>query len=201
VFKHIAQVEGFLATCIAVYTWFTAPTTGLEGDVYFADFEVPPAITQQFRALEPLTAPSESRALFFKPSLKSRISLDTSGTVDQVLSGVASMANEKAPAIQHGGEYEYKSYWRITVRNTGSKSATSVALHLPMPASGVISRSRDRPIQDLPAETSRAFSLGNIQFGDEIVVHAWSVAPASAAEAGKISLTHDAGTGRVKIVR
>jgi hypothetical protein len=202
VFKRIAEIVGFVATCAGLYVWLTAPTAGLEADVYFADFELPPSIAQQFRALAPLTSASESRPLFFKSGLRDRILPGGGDQIDQMLNKVATFASEKAPAILHGGDFAYKGYWRISVRNRGSKSASSVVLHLPVPAFGVVSKSHgDRPAVP-PFESVRAFPLGNVQGGDEdVVVQAWTAAPANAETAQKLTLTHDVGTGRVRITR
>jgi len=141
VFKRIAEIVGFLATCAGLYVWFTAPTTGLEADVYFADFELPPNITQQFRGLAPLTNATESRPLFFSKGLRDKILPGGGDQIDQMLSRVANFANEKAPAILHTSDFAFKGYWRVAVRNKGAKSASSVVLHLPVPASGNVVRS------------------------------------------------------------
>jgi hypothetical protein len=202
VFKRIAEIVGFVATCAGLYVWLTAPTAGLEADVYFADFELPPSITQQFRALAPLTAASESRPLFFKSGLRDRILPGGGDQIDQMLTKVATFANEKAPAIRHSGDFAYKGYWRVSVRNKGSKSASSAVLHLPVPAFGVVSRSHtDQPAVS-SLESVRSFPLGNVQGGDDdVVVQAWTAAPANAETARRLTLTHDVGTGRVRITR
>ena len=169
-FKYIAQGVGLLATCIAVYTWLTAPTAGLEGDVYFADFQLPPSIEQQLLALAPLTSPADSRPLFFKPSLRSRILPDTSGTVDQVLANIATMTNDKAPIIRHKEDFSYKGYWRVTVRGTpGPRPRRRWPSHFPVlrgPESSGAGRGTTQS-KLLPVETARVFSLGNIQLGDD----------------------------------
>jgi len=200
VFKRIAEIVGFLATCAGLYVWFTAPTTGLEADVYFADFELPPNITQQFRGLAPLTNATESRPLFFSKGLRDKILPGGGDQIDQMLSRVANFANEKAPAILHTSDFAFKGYWRVAVRNKGAKSASSVVLHLPVPASGNVVRSHVDQAPPAWLENVRAFALGNVQFGDDdVIVRAWTIAPATADVAQKLTLTHDVGSGRLRI--
>jgi len=51
-------------------------------------------------------------------------------------------------------------------------------------------------------ENVRAFALGNVQFGDEdVIVQAWTIAPATTEVAQKLTLTHDVGSGRLRISR
>jgi hypothetical protein len=59
------------------------------------------------------------------------------------------------------------------------------------------------PVQELTASTAKVFSLGNILPGDDddVVVHAWSASPPNDDLAKKITLTHDVGVGRVKLLR
>ena len=201
-FKRIAEVVGFLATCAGLYVWFTAPTTGLEADVYFADFELPPSITQQSRGLAPLTNATESRPLFFSKGLRDKILPGGGDQIDQMLTRMANFATEKAPAILHTSDFAYKGYWRVAVRNKGSKSASSVVLHLPVPASGNVVRSHIDQSTPPWMENVRAFALGNVQFGDEdVIVQAWTIAPATTEVAQKLTLTHDVGSGRLRISR
>jgi hypothetical protein len=202
-FKHVVQAAGFLGTCLALYTWYTAPKEVAQAEVYFADWEAPPPISQQLRALAPLATLEESRGQFFKPSFRHKILPDTSGTVDQVLGSVAAFVNEKVPAIQHGNDFAFKGYWRVIVRNRGSRTASAVTLHFPVAASGVVSRPQaaQTPIQDLPVSTSNAFPLGNLQPSDQVVVYAWTLSPANQDVARQITLTHDLGAGQVILAR
>jgi|SRR6266849_2045565 len=202
--KHVIPLTGFLAACVGLYAWYTAPTAGLEASVYSAEFELPASIAQQVRALKPLTVPGEFRGIFLEPSFRQRMLPTNFGLPDQIISGVTAFANEKAPIIQHESDFAFKGYWKVIVRNTGSRSASSVTLHFPMTVSGVISRphSESKPVQELQASTTKVFSLGNILPGDdeEIIVYAWSPSPPTEDAAKKITLTHDVGVGRVRLL-
>jgi hypothetical protein len=203
-FKHIATATGFLAACIGLYTWFNAPTERPEAEVYYADFELPPALAQQLHALTPLANLDESRSQFFKPTFRHRLVPDASGLVDQVLGSLTNYVTDKVPAIQHKNEFTFKAYWKITVRNPGSRTASSVVLHFPVTASAVVSRPHAdaTPVQELPVTTSQVFSIGNVQPGeDQIIVHAWTLSPATDDVAKKISLTHDLGSGKIHLAR
>jgi hypothetical protein len=200
-FKHLMPAVGFLATCIGLYTWFTAPRERPQAEVYFADFEVPAPLAQQLRALAPLTTLDESRSQFFKPSLRHKILPDTSGTVDQVLGSVAAFVNAKVPVIEHRSDFAFKGYWRVTVRNPGSRTASAVTVRFPVPASGVVHSSHGAPasIQELPVSTTDVFVLGNLQPSDEVVLYAWTLSAATEDVARKITLTHDLGQGQVQL--
>jgi hypothetical protein len=209
-YKHVIQLTGFLAACVALYSWCTAPVERLEADVYFADFEMPPAIAQQLTALAPLTNAETSRAEFFRPNIRHKILPDTSGTVDQILGNIAQFVHDKAPLVQRPGDFLYKGFWRVTVRNPGSRTAANVVVHLPIPAAGVVARGRlDQAPPPQPPATPlspptplQAFPLGNVQGGQEsVVLYAWTLAPPTEAYARQITLTHDLGSGRVRIVR
>jgi hypothetical protein len=204
-FKHVVTVVGFLAACVGLYAWFSAPTERPEAEVYYADFELPSALAQQLHALTPLANVDESRSQFFKPSFRHRIlSPDANGLVEQLLSSMSTYVSDKAPAIQHKNDFTFKGYWRITVRNRGSRSASSVMLHFPVSASGVVSRPHAdaTPVQELPVTTSETFAVGNVQPGeDSIILHAWTMSPPSEDVARKITMTHDMGTGKVHIAR
>ncbi|MES1255185.1 MAG: hypothetical protein ABUS56_06235 [Acidobacteriota bacterium] len=202
-FKHIAQTAGFLGTCLALYTWFTAPKEAPQAEVYFADWEVPPPLAQQLHALAPLTTLEEARGQFFKPSFRHKILPDTSGTVDQVLGSVTAFVNDKVPAVQHRSDFAFKGYWRVTVRNRGTRAASAVTLRFPVTASGAVRKPADAQtaVQDLPASTTNVFALGNVQSSDEVVVYAWTLSPATADVARQITLTHDLGAGEVVLTR
>lgn len=197
------QVAGFLATCVGLYAWVTAPQERPQAEVYFADFEEPPSLAQQLQALGPLTSLDDSRGQFFKPSLRHKILPDTSGTVDQVLGSVGSFVTDKVPVLQHRNDYAFKGYWRVRVRNPGSRTASAVSLRFPVTASGVVASSRGKKvsIQELPVVITDVFALGNVQPADEVVVYAWTLSPASEDLAKKITLTHDTGQGQVQVKR
>jgi len=204
-FKHVVQITGFLAACVALYAWFTAPTAGLEAEVHFAEFEMPASIAQQLRALASLTRPEGMREIVHTSVRQKIFSAADFGVTDQIGRDVNAFINKNAPVVQNKNDYAFKGYWKVTVRNTGSRSASSVTLHFPITVSGVISKphASATPIQELPASTTRVFSLGNVLPGDEDenIVYAWSLEPSSEDVAKKITLTHDVGVGRIHVSR
>jgi len=200
-FKQVMQAIGFIATCVGLYAWYTAPKERPQAEVYFADFEVPPPLAQQLRALAPLTTLDDARGQFFKPGLRHKILPDTSGTVDQVLGSVAAFVNDKVPLIQHRGDFAFKGYWHVTVSNPGSRTASAVTLRFPVPATGVATtpRGTQTAIQDLPPSTGSAFALGNLQPADQVQFYAWTLVPATEELARQIMLTHDTGQGQIHV--
>jgi|SRR5581483_5506052 len=203
-YKHLLQFTGFVAACLGIYSWWTAPVARLQAEIYFADFEMPAPVVQQFAALTPLTEAETAKSEFFHPNLRHRIMPDTGGTVDQILNNLAAYVKEKAPAVERRDEVLYKGFWRVRVRNLGSRAVSNVMIRFPMPASAVVSRPAvDRtPVQQLPATTSQAFAVGTIQGGDDVaVLYAWTLSPATDELARKIAVTHDLGAGRIRISR
>lgn len=203
-FKHVVQVTGFLAACVGLYAWFTAPTAGLEAEVHFAEFEMPAAVAQQLRALAPLTRPEGMREIVHTNFRQKLFGAEVFGAIEQAGRDVNAFVNKNAPIVLNKNDYAFKGYWKVTVRNTGSKSASSVTLHFPITVSGVIGKphANTAPIQELTVSTTRVFLLGNILPGDEDenIVYAWSLEPSS-EEAKKITLTHDVGVGRIRVLR
>jgi hypothetical protein len=203
--RALAALLGVAATAVTLYSFITRPKELPEAEVYYADFEVPSIIAQQLRLLAPLADAEASRGKFLKPSFRQRLVPDSAGLVDQFINNMTAFTKERAPMIQHAGEFAFKGYWKVTVRNTGSKTASSVTLHFPVMASGVVSRPHleATSVQELPASTAQVFTLGNIQPGDnnEVVVYAWTVTAATHEMASKIRLIHDLGTGEVHVIR
>src|SRR5260370_9176091 len=168
-FKHIVQITGFLAACVGVYAWATALTPGLEAEVRFGEFELPASIAQQFRSLASLTRPDGMREIAHTSVRQKIFSAADFGVTDQLGRDVSLFIGKNAPMVQNKNDYAFKGYWKVTVRNTGSKSASSVTLHFPIIVSGVISKPHANvtPVQELPSSNSKLFSLGNVLPADE----------------------------------
>lgn len=203
VYTHLLQLAGFAAACIAIYNFYVSPFDRVEATVSYSAFALPTPIAQQIDRLLPLTSPDLGRKQFLTGVGGTRLVPGAGGALDQVLNNIAGFVNTAAPVIAHHADYLFKGYWHATIRNTGSRAATSAILHFPIEVSATVTRPHDaRPsVDSLAPMTALAIPVGNVQGGEEVVVDAWSLAAPSDSLATQITLTHDLGSGRVKLTQ